>query len=30
LGGRLYSVVFTPRDETMRIISLRKGEQYGD
>ena len=24
LGGRMYSVVFTPRDETMRIISLRK------
>ncbi|WP_118184557.1 BrnT family toxin [Paraburkholderia phosphatilytica] len=24
LGWRLYSVVFTPRDETMRIISLRK------
>jgi len=24
LGERLYSVVFTPRDETMRIISLRK------
>ena len=24
LGGRLYNVVFTPRDETMRIISLRK------
>jgi uncharacterized protein len=24
LGGRLHSVVFTPRDETMRIISLRK------
>ena len=24
LSGRLYSVVFTPRDETMRIISLRK------
>ena len=26
LGGRLYSVVFMPRDETMRIISLRKAE----
>ncbi len=24
LGGRLYSVIYTPRDETMRIISLRK------
>jgi uncharacterized DUF497 family protein len=24
LGDRLYSVVFTPRDETLRIISLRK------
>jgi uncharacterized DUF497 family protein len=24
LGDRLYSVVFTPRDETMRIISLRR------
>ena len=24
LGGRLYCVVFTPREETLRIISLRK------
>jgi uncharacterized DUF497 family protein len=24
LGDRLYSVVFPPRDETLRIISLRK------
>jgi len=24
LDGRLYSVIYTPRDDTMRIISLRK------
>jgi len=24
LGGRLYSVIYTPRGETLRIISLRR------
>jgi uncharacterized protein len=27
LGARLYTVIFTPRNETKRIISLRKANQ---
>lgn len=27
LGDRLYSVIYTPRDDTIRVISLRKASQ---